>query len=247
MTDIRLPAINAKKKISILGDSISTLEGYSAPEDAVFYQGLRKLESDIFFPEDTWWGQVSEALGGEVLVNNSFSGSLVCKHPRFDYPSYGCSDERTSALGREGEAPDVILVFMGTNDWGAGMKTTPVIPAHRGDLAVFSVAYDAMLKKLRRNYPAAEIICFTPSVSRCSRMEDFSFPYRICGRHLEDYCAVIRDVAAENGCLLVDLYDPAEPYDTIDGFHPSAEGMKTLSTRAIRQLSAVEGGIFRDH
>ena len=242
-----MPANFQNKKISILGDSISTLEGYSLPEDATFYHGIHKLEADVFHPEDTWWGQVAEALGGEILVNQSFSGSLVCKHPRFDFPSYGCSDERTAALGRNGQVPDVIMVYMGTNDWGAGMKTTPVIPAHEKDLAVFSVAYSAMLSKLRRNYPEAEILCMTLAVSFCSRMEDFTFPYRICGRHIEDYCAVIRACAEANGCRLVELYDPDEPYDTIDGFHPDRKGMDTLAARVIRQLQSEERRPLHDH
>lgn len=138
------------KLFSVFGDSISTLDGYSEPDDAVFYDGLRRLEANILSPDDTWWGQVIRQLGGELLVNNSFSGSMVTKHRNCMFPSYGCSDERTAALGRDGLLPDVIMVYMGTNDWGYGVKPTPETPSEEGDISVFSVAYKCMLEKLQK-------------------------------------------------------------------------------------------------
>ena len=54
------------KLFSVLGDSISTLEGYSVPSDAVFYEGANKLYGDIYAPADTWWGQIINSLGGEL-------------------------------------------------------------------------------------------------------------------------------------------------------------------------------------
>ena len=134
--------------VSILGDSISTLSGVSRPDDAAFYDGMRKFEADVFAPEDTWWGQVIEALGGRLLVNNSFSGSMVCRHRSCDFPSYGCSDERTGDLEQEGILPDLIFFFMGFNDWGCGAKPMPENAAEEDDCSIFSVAYGEALKKL---------------------------------------------------------------------------------------------------
>ena len=62
------------KRFSVLGDSISTFDGYSEPDYAVFYDITHKLESGVLGPADTWWGRVIEHFGGELLVNNSFSG-----------------------------------------------------------------------------------------------------------------------------------------------------------------------------
>ena len=90
------------KYFSILSDSISTLGGYTEPEDAAFYDGTVKFDANVFVPEDTWWGQVISYLGGQLLVNNSFSGSTVTRHPKCMIESYGCSDERTSSLSRDG-------------------------------------------------------------------------------------------------------------------------------------------------
>lgn len=224
------------KLFSILGDSISTLEGYSEPEDTAFYTGIAKCQADIFAPEDTWWGQVLEHLGGELLVNNSFSGSLVTKRHDCIYPSYGCSDERTSALGRMGQTPDVIMVYMGTNDWGWGMDLQPENEEGKEDISAFSVAYDLMLRKLRENYPEAELWCFTIAVCAGKDTGDSAFRYRRRGRHVEAYCDVIREAAETHGCRLIDLYQNAKPYDTIDDAHPSVDGMKTLAETVIALL-----------
>ena len=221
------------KFFSILGDSISTLDGYNPPEHLVYYEGYHKFETDVFCIEDTWWGQVIESLGGNLLANDSFSGSLLSKHKSCFIPSYGCSDERTSALGKDGISPDVIFLFMGTNDWGMKMKLYP--DAEGGeDLSVFSVAYEKTIEKLRRNYPSAEIWCFTLPINRHDPRTDAVAESR---PPIEEYCRVIEGCAERNGCGIVDLYSAALDYDTVDGFHPTAKGMKTLADATIKCIA----------
>ena len=82
------------KLFSVLGDSISTFEGVSEPEFAAFYDNYNKLLGNIYSPKQTWWGIVIDTLGGELLVNNSISGSTVTWHPSYEISSYACSDER---------------------------------------------------------------------------------------------------------------------------------------------------------
>ncbi|MBO5109305.1 MAG: SGNH/GDSL hydrolase family protein [Clostridia bacterium] len=224
------------KYFSILGDSLSALDGYSQPEDAAFYTGMMKFEANVFLPEDTWWGQVIDALGGTLLVNHSIAGSMVSRHRSCEIPSYGCSDERTSALSRDGHVPDVILVLMGTNDWGCPIQPTPDETSAKDDLSIFSIAYQTMLEKLRRNYPTAEIWCCTLPVSTSTQNEHFVFPYCYRGHHIEEYCEIIRACAEANACRLIDLYRFAPPYDTVDDFHPNSEGMQTLSAAVLSQL-----------
>lgn len=224
------------KLFSIMGDSVSTLDGYNGPLNAVFYEGEKKFRANVFLPEDTWWGQVIAALGGELLVNESFSGSTVIKPRTAEITFCACGDRRIRGLGRAGAEPDVIIVAMGINDWGCGARPVPNEYSSAGDLSVFSVAYGTMLDKMKQNYPAAEIWCCTLPVSTFGEIPDFTFPYYYNGRHIDTYSEVIRALAPEKGCRLLDLYRIAEPYDTIDGFHPNAEGMKTLSAAVLRAL-----------
>lgn len=226
------------KYFSILGDSISTLEGYSIPECAAFYDTHHKILSEVLVPSDTWWGRVIEAACGELLINNSISGSTVCWDNLYEIPSYGCSAERTAGLSKGNLLPDVIMIFMGMNDWGRAVKVLPD-EGEESDLSVFFVAYRQMLRQLKNNYPKAELWCFTLPVSTCTRIENFVFPYCYGGIHIEEYCDVIRDCAKQSGALLIDLYNDAMVYDTLDGFHPTASGMKTLSDAVIEQLKNV--------
>ena len=225
------------KYFSVLGDSISTLEHHSVPDHASFYTHHNCLETGVFIPSDTWWGKVIDALEGKLLVNDSFSGSTVCWHPEYEIPSYGCSEERTSNLDKNFCLPDVIMVFMGTNDWGRG---TAIPSSDTNDLTRFSSAYQKMLDRLKENYPQAEIWCFTLSVSTFSKRENFRFPYRYGGIHMEEYCKVIRSCAKMSGAGLIDLYEAAEPYDTVDGFHPTAEGMQVIAKAVLDQLEKGE-------
>lgn len=222
------------KFFSVLGDSISTLNGCTEPNEAAFYQGMVQFEADIFLQEDTWWGKVISHFGGFLLRNHSFSGSTVHRSPWHEIESYACSHERTSALHREDQLPDVIMIFMGINDWGGGTKLRPEKETEREDISFFSVAYQTMLERLRVNYPEAELWCFTLPVSTCTKKENFHFPYCYGGEHIEKYCEIIRACASESDARLIDLYTFCEPYDTIDGFHPNANGMKTLAEGVIR-------------
>lgn len=224
------------KFFSVFGDSMSTLSRYSEPEEAVFYQGARQCEADIFTPQDTWWGQIIEALGGRLLVNHSISGSMVIKHRLCMIPSYGCSDQRAKEICREGQAPDVVMIFLGSNDWGCGARPTPRNAEEEKDMAVFSVAYARMLENLRRQAPQAELWCFTLPVSICTHREGFVFPYRYAGRHIEAYNQVICTCAKAAGARVIDWYQADVLYDTVDGIHPNAEGMRTLSEAALRLL-----------
>ena len=221
------------KTFSILGDSVSTLEGYSTPEYCAFYDTDKKLESGVITPQDTWWGMVVSALGGRVLVNNSISGSTVTYSPLYEIPSYACSNERTSSLHLGSDTPNVIMVYIGTNDFGAGVL---IDGDNESDNTVFSVAYKNMLKKLKNNYPLAEIWCFTLAKSRYLKKPSFEFPYLYGGTHIEKYCNAITKIATELNLKVIDLYNNAEPYDTIDGFHPNKSGMTALSTAVLKSV-----------
>jgi len=220
------------KRFSVLGDSVSTLEGYSQPRDAVFYEGFCKSQAGIFTPRDTWWGQVIEQLGADLLVNNSISGSMVCKHRSCIVPSYGCSDERTSCLGN----PDVIMIFLGINDWGCAMKPHIKDETEESDTSIFSVAYKCMLEKLKRNYPQAELWCFTLPMSIGKTQDGYFVPCR-GGYHIEAYCKEIRARAQEYSCRVIELYANVQALDTIDGAHPSAKGMKAIAKTVLEQIS----------
>ena len=246
------------KQFSILGDSISTLAGYNPKGYKVFYDDENCEKSVVKEMKDTWWGKVIDFFGGELLINNSWSG---CRVTRLEYngplfPS-GCSDERTAALHISDVKPDVILVYLGTNDWANGIPTLEYWENSRdydnwaGTMLLpnelcFDVAYEYMIEKLRGNYPESEIWCCTLNTSFMSANPSFKFPYKYGGTHIEKYNQIIKDTADMNNCKIIDLYSYHIPYDSIDGSHPNADGMNTLATLMIREIGGKEVKQFMD-
>lgn len=236
------------KQFSVLGDSISTLDGFNPKGYKVFYAGDNCVKSGVVKATDTWWDKVIGFFGGELLVNNSWSGSRVTKLKDKEqlFPS-GCSDERTAALHINTVKPDVILVYLGTNDWAFGAKTgneTRILGEDSNEL--FVEAYDRMLKKLKSNYPESEIWCCTLCETHISKRPDFQFPHKYAGTHIEEYNEIIRDVVRCNGCRLIDLYDYKIAYDSIDGSHPTNVGMNTIATMVIRSIAGFDADQFLD-
>ncbi len=229
------------KHFSVLGDSISTLAGYHPSGYHVFYCGENCINTGVNEMYDTWWGKVIGFYGGELLVNNAWSGSRVTKLPHHDnlFPS-GCCDERTGCLHHDNEKPDVIIVYLGTNDWANGVMIH--YEEGSGDYSivketVFECAYRIMIEKLKRNYPHTEIWCCTLCPTKISSKESFEFPYEYGGIHIESYNEIIRAIVSDHHCKLIDLYSYHMPYDTVDGSHPNVNGMDTLARMMIQAMA----------
>ena len=103
--------------ISVLGDSISTFEGCIAPGNRVYYQSPQTERTGVLSPDQTWWMQVIGALGGRLCANGSFSGSMVQGKA---FPAGEAAGRAEQLRGEDGEEPDVVLFFIGINDYGWG-------------------------------------------------------------------------------------------------------------------------------
>lgn len=131
----------AGKNISILGDSISTYEGYS--NDAtntnstiggnyVSYGPNSDLKA-LSSADETWWMQVINQLNMNLCVNNSSGGSKVFGTGSNNIPSAyidrcmqlhdDTTDNNENNENNEIINPDYIMVYLGVND--ATQKVTP--------------------------------------------------------------------------------------------------------------------------
>lgn len=104
------------RMVSILGDSISTYEGYNPPDYKVFYQGEMLRKNELTSVYDTWWAQVNQFLGAYLCVNNAYSGSSVTG----TLPYSASETKRTWALHTQQYSPNIVLVYIGFNDFGQG-------------------------------------------------------------------------------------------------------------------------------
>ncbi len=208
------------KKISILGDSISTFKGVTVDDPNTFYGHVMCQKGGFSGVADTWWMRVIAGLGGVVERVNAYSGS--CVTDGYGLGRGACTEERTGALG----SPDVILIFMGANDMGFG------VPAEK-----FKAAYARMLSRLGSRYPQAEIWCATLINGRKVLDSEPYFMGEDPATPLEPFSSIVRDCAAQAGARVADLAAADILYDAIDGCHPTAGGMEQLAglwLRAIR-------------
>ena len=66
------------QRVSILGDSYSTFQGYIPPCNATWYSNpLDTARTDVARVDQTWLWQVIEQAGFTLEVNDSYSGSTV--------------------------------------------------------------------------------------------------------------------------------------------------------------------------
>ncbi|MDO4443013.1 MAG: SGNH/GDSL hydrolase family protein [Slackia sp.] len=245
--------------VSILGDSISTFEGCNPEGFDVFYEGERCLTTGVVNRKDTWWQLVIDALDGELLANGSFSGSMV---EGAGFPA-ASSAERIEALSRNGLMPDIVIVFIGINDYGWGgaanqaaarARATPAAaPACEERVAgaapldaaeSFARAYDSMLSRVRAAYPDAQVWCSTLCPGRLTGADAPTFIRRLRGIDVASYDQAIRDAAVGYGCKVVDLAAAGREYDAIDGTHPTALGMRQLAALMLESMG--EQGIVVD-
>lgn len=221
--------VKNKYKISILGDSISTYSGYNPYIYPVYYRGDKLYKNGLTSVNDTWWKQVIDAVDGELCVNNSFSGSTVSGE---FYPS-ACSDTRCSALHEEA-APDLILVYIGTNDRGFEL---PIKMEEPRSPKGFYGAYRLMLQRIKKNYPLAKIVCATLPMGRLKDGEYIAYD-RFMRPDLR-YDEAIRAAAAAENCFLADLASFGESYETLDFCHPTKNGHKTLAELWLKAISSI--------
>ncbi len=111
----------AGKKLSILGDSISTFEGVSNSKliNATIEKNAvwNKPSTNFHDYTDVYWGQVLEQTDMELGVCNAWSGSKVYGYGNGQSTGIDNMLGRASELDRDdGTMPDVIFVYMGIND-----------------------------------------------------------------------------------------------------------------------------------
>ena len=149
------------------------------------------------------------------------------------YRNYGCDYLRTGALSKDGKQPDLIMVFMGINDLGShSMHMLPEVEGDAGSIRVFSVAYETALADLCARYPEATILCITPGRGYEVGKDPVLPPPDVRRGAM---CGIIKALAAQYDCLFFDLSE-ATPYESLDGIHPTANGMKTIAEGVLSAL-----------
>ena len=199
------------KKLSILGDSLSTYEGVSNDRNAnssIFGNPARYRAP---FPlEKTYWMRLIDSLGMTLCVNNSWSGGNLSGA---NDPDSGVN--RAKNLSRDdGTAPDIIILLMGINDLGRNVAPD-----------VFASDYQKTLGIFKNKYPEAYVCCV-------------NIPDRdiLLKKRAEVFNGIIKSAAKQAGenFFVADLFGSRLNNDfyymnTIDGIHPDEDGMVIIA------------------
>lgn len=226
---------DVKKTVSILGDSISTYEGW-VPDG---YVDFFPMNGEVDNVDDTWWKPFIDDAGLQFCANSSSSGSTcVGDSLSADDPKYACSSYRIDDLvGKGGIYPDIIIVYLGTNDLLTGVplgENDGTEPVEEGLIETFSDAYSLILDKLESQYPGARIFCCTlAQIGDWGEKQPFVEFVNGLGLTAEDYSRRIELIAGNRGFDVIDLIncgitaDNMQEYVT-DGVHLNPEGMKLV-------------------
>lgn len=245
------------KKVSFLGDSITTFNGWMPSSYATFYP--RYTITDV---EKTWWKQLLNTSGMELLVNASWSGSSVSSSRNSGVSNdttsakMGSSDKRIADLSADGVTPDIIICFIGANDFADNVPTGSwdgtSLPME-GKISTFSEAYALMVSKVLKAYPKAEVYLCTilEATGSYNSMDDLStgtFPCAFKDSSdaivtIDTYNQIIRKVASSMGVNVLDMHACGITYfnaDTTlgDTLHPNGVGAVLMARKALAEISA---------
>lgn len=218
------------KRLSILGDSISTYEGYIPSGNVTYYP-----QDTIQAVTDTWWKKLIDALGMVLDTNNSWSGSRVTTTNGDN--AAGCMT-RCQNLG----TPDVIIVYMGINDFNneVSLGTYDGKSAVPSTTTTFREAYGIMLDKILTAYPRAEV--WVATLPQCERNTPSGFPeINGDGIALCEFNEAIRGLAAAFGVKVLNHDRSGLTYQNIDVYDPNTlhmnkYGHSLIANNDIRQM-----------
>lgn len=228
-----------KRSLSILGDSISTYKGYIPEGNATYYSGT----GNVNHPYYTWWFRLMNRCGLELNVNNSWSGGKVTG-------GEGSSATARANLLDNGTDPDVIILFMGINDFNTGVAVGSYdgrsVPSNT---STFREAYALTLKTILTRYKSAKVYAMTLPACQRSLDDDNNAPeINRAGVGLWEYNRAIRDIAEMFHVEVIDTatcqinnyngtVNMVDYVSETGGFlHPNKAGFKKIADKVIKSV-----------
>lgn len=252
------------KYVSILGDSISTYEGY-IPEGLIAneHKGFDTVDKE-------WWHILLSKLDAKLCVNYSCSGMRISGTDSILSAAY---KHYASQLHREADKeyinldgskstfeevinPDVILIMLGTNDYQnnaifsdfthADLSTQQKTNAELTDNTLFTdvkTAYERILYDIITTYQNATVYCITAPPSKNG--QGYPFPNSagwaipLLDRLIDDLCVKYscKHISLFNlGIRAINAYVGSDKFLLSDKIHPTTEGHKLIAKECYRVM-----------
>lgn len=242
------------KKLSIIGVSIDTYPNYIVSGNKCYYSTDPTNDRYLESVEMTWWKQLLNRTGMEMLVNNSWSGATVST-------INGIASSGVQRCLNLGDNPDVIIVgAFPLNDWAYSSigeyHYTDVLPTMTDDLTdsavynrfkaitdTFSGALASLLYRLTEKYPNAEVYVMDgynyargtkPKIPMYDTTKN-AVSVTSINKALYEICDIFgANVIHTSKCGLNSRN--CKTYCTSDGIHPLYEGHKMIYRQCLHDM-----------
>lgn len=217
-----VPATLENAYFGIIGDSISTFEGYINSR-FLFYPSYSKTGS--LTVDETWWMKTIHNLGCKFGINNSYSGTCVMNI----YGGWSSSENpsRLSYTIRTDNIPiDILVVFMGMNDsLVKDIKT-----------ADFEVSYNNMVKHIYEIFPNVDLFICTCSYEEYCVKNGMASTHNVVTPAINE---IITRIGRQQNIPVIDFSSAySDNSCLIDTVHPNALGMSKLAEVATNTIKA---------
>lgn len=222
----------SNKKVSFLGDSMTTYQGYIPSGYATLYP---KYGVDTV--QKTWWNQFLDNTGATLLNNNAYSGSRVSSGGN------GSLQTRLNVIDTE---TDLCLIFMGTNDLGNAVSFGEFDPTKTTfNTSEFTDALCNSIVTLQTNYPMTKFVWVTP-LKRFTSVSN-NTQYNNAGQTVDTYTKRIIEVCNYYGVEYLDIRGLGinsmnQKKYLGDGLHLNASGAELLANYITNNINRI--GLF---
>ena len=160
----------------------------------------------------TWWMMMANRLGAGLFINNSYSGSCAASSTGSSASSYRSRIEKL-VVGEE--RPDVVIIYMGSNDCASKYV----------DENQFSSGYDDTIKLVMELCPESEIVLCTLPKSKLYTEDN-----RVI------YNNIILNYGTKYNLKVCNLGDIDISDNLVDSAHPTTAGMKIVADKMVEEL-----------
>ena len=244
------PIVAAPKRVSVIGDSISTFRGYIEYGYPAHYP---TTDGDVTLVKQTYWYKLiyDYMSNAKFDTNLSYSGSEVSRNA---LQTYGpCFFERFEEHGLG--SPDIVLIHGGTNDYAHGVAALSTGYLIQGSAAPTESQMQALYDAAERDLSSLNDREFCSAYIKLICMIKQKYPNVKIVCIIGDYVSVgiqksIKAIAEHYGARCVDLYAvngfndqtymPKHDYnpDTGKGCHPGAVAMEFIAEKIYNELGA---------
>lgn len=208
-----------EKRISVMGDSISTIKDKIPSGNALYYDNTTGKEMTF---ERNYWGDIITRFDAAEGIDEAWSGSTIGSKA-----ASMASKDRINKLDDNG-TPDVILYYGGSNpDSSVGTFDPDADYAKTVDWAQSysdtASAYAASLQRMKATYPGAEIIAIIPYYEQ---------------NNIPKQAEVIEQIAKHYDITTIDLRElrNQEGISPNNALHPNMDGHSQIAAYICQQL-----------